>query len=127
MQVRVDDIDFETHSIRIPVSQTKEGKLLKITGYRIVFMTREAEYALKYYLETNMDEIRRQHGYLFMAPGKKSLKDTFLHKIVKMSKKLTDYRANLNFVVSDGIHRFEPKYFRKLFIQEWERRSEKKE
>lgn len=126
VQVRVDDIDFETHSVRIPVSQTKEGKLLKITGYRIVFMTREAEYALKYYLETNMDEIRRQQGYLFMTPGKKSLKDTFLHKIVKMSKKLTDYGANLNFVVSDGIHRFEPKYFRKLFIQEWERRAEKK-
>ncbi len=118
VQIKVDDIDFKTHTIRIRASQTKEGKLLGIEGHKIVFMTREAEYVLKYYLRLNDDEIRRQEGYLFMKPGKRSLKDTFLHKIIKKSKDLEYLGANLNFIVSDGIHRFEPKYFRKLFTQE---------
>ena len=125
VQVRVGDIDFETHSVRIGATQTKEGKILGISsGTRVVFMTRETEAALRYYIENNIDEIRRQNGYLFMRPNKKSLKDTFMHKIVKMSKKTAD--ANLNFITSDGLHRFELKYFRKLFIQTWERVAEEK-
>jgi len=124
VQIRVDDIDFETHTIKLPRGNTKEGKLLGISGYRVVFMTREAEHALKYYLKINGNEIRRQKGYLFMQPGKRSLKDTFLHKIIKKSRDLEDLGANLNFVVSDGLHRFEPKHFRKLFIQLWEREAE---
>ena len=126
VQVRVDDIDFKTHTIRIRASQTKEGKLLGVEGHKIVFMTKEAEHALKYYIKLNEKEIRAQKGYLFMKPGKKSLKDTFLHKIAKKSRDLEDLGANLNFVISDGMHRFEIKYFRKLFIQEWERRAEEK-
>ncbi|WP_297534354.1 site-specific integrase [Thermococcus sp.] len=126
VQIKVHDIDFEAHSIRIPASNTKEGKLLKIgSGERIVFMTKEAEYVLKYYIKINSKEIKRQQGYLFMQPGKKSLKDTFLHKIIKKSRDLEDLGANLNFIISDGLHRFELKYFRKLFIQEWERQAER--
>ncbi|ALM76059.1 tyrosine-type recombinase/integrase [Thermococcus barophilus] len=127
VQIKVQDIDFESHAIRIPANQTKEGKLLKLSaGERIVFMTHEAEMVLMYYLKANKDEIQRQQGYLFMTPNKRSLKDTFLHKIVKMSRTLVDEEANLDFVVSDGIHKFKLKYFRKLFIQEWERQTEKR-
>ncbi|NJE10944.1 tyrosine-type recombinase/integrase [Thermococcus sp. MAR1] len=126
VQLRIDDIDFETHAIKLPAARTKEGKLLGIEGHKIVFMTREAEYAVKYYLELSGDEIRRRDGYLFMRPGKRSLKDTFLHKIAKKSRNLEDLGANLNFITSDGLHRFEIKYFRKLLIQEWERRAEEK-
>ncbi|WP_240912180.1 site-specific integrase [Thermococcus sp. M39] len=125
VQIKVSDIDFETHTIRIPVSQTKEGKLLGAKlGKKIAFMTREAEYVLRYYIKANKDEIKRQQGYLFMMPGKRNLKDTFLHKIIKESRELGDLGA-LDFVVSDGVNRFELKHFRKLFIQEWERRAEK--
>lgn len=124
IQVRVQDIDFKKHTIRIPASHTKEGKLQKVTsGEKIVFMTREAEAALRYYLEKYGEDVKRQNGYLFMTPGKKSLKDTFLHKIIKMSGEFEDIGLNLDFIISDGFHEFKPKYFRKLFIQLWERRA----
>ncbi|ASJ07391.1 hypothetical protein A3L08_08705 [Thermococcus pacificus] len=77
VQVRAQDIDFKTHTIRILVSQTKEGKIQKITsGERIVFVTKETEAVLRFYLEINKKEIEGQDGYLFMTPGKRSLKDT---------------------------------------------------
>lgn len=125
VQVRAWDIDFKTHTLRIPVSQTKEGKIQKITsGERIVFMTKETEAVLRFYLETNKKGIEGQNGYLFMTPGKRSLKDTFLHKIIKMSREFEEQEANLDFITSDRIHRFKLKYFRKLFIQLWEQRAE---
>ncbi|HIH73368.1 MAG: hypothetical protein PWP49_135 [Thermococcaceae archaeon] len=125
-QLRMSDIDFETHSIIFSANQTKEGKLRGVkSGVTIAFMTQEAEKALRFYIENNRDEILKQDGYLFIKPGKKSLKDTFLHKIIQMSREIGDPEVNLNFVVSDGIHRFNLKFFRKLFIQIWERQAEK--
>jgi integrase len=126
-QIRVTDIDFKTHSIRIKANQMKEGKLIGMSsGIRVVFMTQETEEALRFYIESNRDEICKHEGYLFIKPRKKSLKDTFMHKIIKMSKKEEDSGANLNFITTDGLHRFELKYFRKLFIQQWERVAEEK-
>ncbi|NJE11885.1 site-specific integrase [Thermococcus sp. LS2] len=120
-QITADMINIKLHQVKFEASKTKEGRLRNATGYfKIAFLTREAELALKFYLTKYREEIEKRGGYLFIHQNKKYFKDTFLHKIIKENREI------MKFEVSDGIHEFEPKFFRKIFAQEWRRQAEAK-
>ena len=131
-RLRLEHIEFENHRIVLPTYLTKEGRLLNTRGgSKVVFLSREAEAVLKFYIENYRNEIEyRQEGYLFVsnAPTIKAgeTKTTlFIHKIMQKSRKYEAVGANLDFQLKESPDiKFSVSYMRKLFIQVWGKRTQ---
>ena len=131
-RLKAEHVDFENHRIVLSTQLTKEGKLLNLKeGNKVVFLTREAETALKFYINECRDKITSQDGYLFVtnAPtvlDRETKTTLFIHKIIQKSKKYEAFEANLDFPLLESPDiRFKMSFGRKLFIQVWQSRAEK--
>ena len=96
-----------------------------------MFLSREAEAVLKFYIENYRNEIEyRQEGYLFVSNAPtiqagETKTTLFIHKIMQKSRKYEAVGANLDFQLKESPDiKFSVSYIRKLFIQVWGKRTQ---
>lgn len=131
-RLKLEHVDFENHQIILPTHLTKEGRLLNTKGgSKVVFLSREAEAVLKFYIENYRNRIEYYHGYLFVSNSStleagETKTTLFIHKIMQKSRKYGVAGANLDFQLKESPDiKFSVSYMRKLFIQVWDKRAQK--